>query len=101
MIKKIIDYSLIRVPLSQEANAFNVAQKKTRRIVEYSLGLLKERFRCLKYPLSFNPISASRIISCCICLRNIIKKDDDTATPADEVNDNNPDDQAVAENVNR
>ena len=38
----------ILLSLSQQANAFNIAHKKTRRIVECSLGVLKERYRCLR-----------------------------------------------------
>ena len=65
----------ILVPRSEQDMSFNVAHKKTRRIIESSFGLLKERFRCLKSGLPFEPIMASKVISCCVCLHNIVKKD--------------------------
>lgn len=48
----------------------NRAHKQTRRIVECSIGILKERFPCLNH-LRVKPRKAGKIILACITLHNI------------------------------
>lgn len=55
---------------------FNRAHKSTRRVVENSFGILKEKFPCLNY-LRVNPVFACEIIKCCFTVCNIARTDDD------------------------
>lgn len=48
---------------------FNRAHKSTRRLVENSLGILKEKFPCLNF-LRLQPIFASEVFKCCTALCN-------------------------------
>lgn len=49
---------------------FNRAHKMTRRIVENSIGILKERFPCLNH-LRLRPRKAAKVVLACITLHNI------------------------------
>lgn len=51
---------------------FNTSHKKTRRLIENSFGILKERFSCL-YGLRVNPRYAGDIIKTCCVLHNICR----------------------------
>ena len=50
---------------------FNRAHKKTRRVVECTFGVMKQRFRCLFGPLPFEPLFSCEIIKCCVVLHNL------------------------------
>lgn len=67
------DYLITPVPIvhTEQENRFNVAHKRTRRFVECTIGLLKERFRCLQTTLHFEPLTTAAIIKSCIVLHNI------------------------------
>ena len=51
-------------------NIYNRVHQSTRTIVERSIGVLKNRFRCLKEPLHFSPRKCCRIAVACACLHN-------------------------------
>lgn len=51
---------------------FNSHHKRMRRLIENCNGLLKERFRCLKF-LHFKPTAAALIVKACVTLhKNLI-----------------------------
>lgn len=56
--------------------AYNRAHKSTRRLVENSFGILKEKFPCLNY-LRLQPEFACKVFICCTTLCNIIRTDED------------------------
>lgn len=49
---------------------FNNAHKRTRRLVEDSFGILKEKFPCLNY-LRLRPRTAAKIVLTCSTIHNI------------------------------
>ena len=53
--------------------AFNRAHKRTRRLVENTIGLLKEKFPCLNY-MRLSPVYAANIFKCCAALYNISRE---------------------------
>ncbi|XP_039299968.1 putative nuclease HARBI1 [Nilaparvata lugens] len=59
---------------NRAAAAYNRAHKKTRRLVENSLGILKEKFPCLNH-LRVSPIYAGKIFKCCTALYNIAREE--------------------------
>ena len=67
--------------------AFNRAHKSTRRVVENSLGILKEKFPCLNY-LRVDPVFAANIFKCCTSLCNIARNEEDTYVPEIELEEN-------------
>jgi hypothetical protein len=54
---------------------YNVAHKRTRRLVENAFGILKERFPCLNM-MRLNPRFAGRVVMACATLHNITTKED-------------------------
>ena len=50
---------------------FNHDQSGTRMPIERSFGVLKGRWRCLKTPLNFDHITATRVIVACAVLHNV------------------------------
>lgn len=56
--------------------AYNRAHKSTRRLVENSFGILKEKFPCLNY-LRLQPDYACKVFICCTTLCNIIRGAED------------------------
>lgn len=55
-------------------SAYNRAHKKTRRLVENALGILKEKFPCLNH-LRLSPVYAAKIFKCCAALGNISREE--------------------------
>lgn len=79
-------------PMNPAQTAFNRAHKRTRRIIENALGVLKEKFPCLNY-LRVDPVFAANIFKCCATLCNITKNNEDDVELNgydDEVDENNP-----------
>jgi len=66
---------LRRNPDSQAERNLNRAHKSTRRIVECTYGILKQRIPCLKH-LRLNPHYAGKVIMTCATFHNIASKDD-------------------------
>ncbi|PSN49840.1 hypothetical protein C0J52_08850 [Blattella germanica] len=64
---------LNRNPDNVVEQRFNRAHKMTRRIVENSIGILKERFPCLNN-LRLKPRKAAKVVLACITLHNIACK---------------------------
>ena len=62
---------------------FNAAHKKTRRIIENSFGILKERFSCL-YKLRLQPTDAGEIFKACCTLHNLCSFHSDMPDLLDE-----------------
>ncbi|PAA86975.1 hypothetical protein BOX15_Mlig023435g1, partial [Macrostomum lignano] len=58
-------------PQSDQERRFNEAHKATRSIVECTIGILKQRLRCLLRPLQVRPIFAANIFRCCVVLHNL------------------------------
>lgn len=64
-------------PIQDEATEavlrYNVSHKKTRQIVERTIGLWKSVFRCLlqERVLCYSPVAAGHIINCCAILHNM------------------------------
>ena len=79
---------------------FNASHKKTRRLIENSFGILKERFSCL-YGLRVNPAYAGEIIKTCFVLHNICRSNDcNSAVVCDDVSgdgDSDSDDAGYAD----
>lgn len=58
-------------PQTEQEQRFNNAHKKTRNLVECTIGILKQRFRCLLRTLQVQPTFAANIFRCCSVLHNI------------------------------
>lgn len=65
-----------RNPENPAEQRFNVAHKKTRRIVECSFGMLKNRFPCLRFLRVQTPEYAAKIVMVCVIVHNIATKSD-------------------------
>jgi hypothetical protein len=79
---------------------FNESHRRTRRVVECALGVLKSRFRCLRSLRVMNIETAALIIKGCIALHNLCIADQ---PPTDEELDGNREDNGDVEyyvNVN-
>ncbi|KAI5651712.1 DDE superfamily endonuclease domain-containing protein [Phthorimaea operculella] len=63
----------IQIPRTVALERFLRAFKSTRRMVENSLGIIKEKFPCLNY-LRVQPQIASNVILSCVLLHNIEKR---------------------------
>lgn len=59
-------------PQTEQEKRFNVAHKKTRRLIECSIGLLKQRFRCLSHQMAMAPHHVADIVMCCVTLHNML-----------------------------
>lgn len=77
-------------PRTVQEKRFNNAHKKTRRLVECCIGLLKQRFRCLLGKLDFQPERAASVISCCATLHNLVLNPNDVKEALEDycVNEN-------------
>lgn len=62
-------------PNDPQEQRFNVAHKRTRRIIENSIGILKNRFMCLKF-LRVGPEFAALVVLACATLHNVARKGD-------------------------
>lgn len=62
-----------RNPNDMAEKRFNRAHKKCRRMVENSLGILKEKFPCLNY-MRLCPKTAAKVVLACATLHNIARK---------------------------
>lgn len=60
--------------LAHAAPLFERAHKKTRFIVECSIGILKEEFPCLNYFRIRNPVRITNAINACVALHNMQNK---------------------------
>lgn len=89
-------------PRTLQDERFNIAHKKTRRLIECAYGVLKQRFRCLiRSPIHLDPEKAGLVILACIALHNLLITDDDVAAIMDEFDDDNGDEQAINHAVDR
>nr|CAI5832608.1 unnamed protein product [Callosobruchus analis] len=78
----------IEVNIDAASAAYNRAHKKTRRLVENSIGILKEKFPCLNY-LRLSPVYAANVFKCCTALYNISRQENVNLYMADnEANEN-------------
>lgn len=64
----------IEVNIDVASAAYNRAHKRTRRLVENSIGILKEKFPCLNY-LRLSPVYAANVFKCCTALYNISRQE--------------------------
>jgi hypothetical protein len=58
---------------------FNQCHKSTRRIVENTIGILKEKFPCLNH-LRLQPVKTARVALACVVLHNVartVSRDDE------------------------
>lgn len=62
-------------PNDPREQRFNVAHKRTRRIVENAIGILKNRFMVLKM-MRVSPEFAAQVVIACATLHNIARKGD-------------------------
>lgn len=62
-----------QIQQTEAVQRFLRAHKKTRRLVENSLGILKEKFPCLNY-LRLAPNVACKVILTCSVLHNLEKR---------------------------
>ncbi len=62
-------------PNDPREQRFNVAHKRTRRIVENAIGILKNRFMVLKL-MRVTPEFAALVVIACATLHNIARKGD-------------------------
>ena len=85
-------------PFSQDAasedtliSLFNYQLSSVRMLIECTFGILKERFRCLKIPLSFRTIEMNCKVTCaCVLLHNFLIDQKDAHNPVliDDVSKN-------------
>lgn len=93
---------LNRNPNDAVEQRYNRAHKQTRRLVENSIGICKERFPCLNY-LRLSPQRASVVIICCAVLHNIACTYDEVEVrnePDEEENDPIRDAQEEVQPIN-
>lgn len=102
---------LIR-PTNDAETRFNIAHKRTRRIVENSFGILKKRFASLE-KLRVDPTFAGEIVKCCSILHNLLLDiggeediediDDIVVDPNLEAEESSSDDEPneIADNMGR
>lgn len=57
--------------LDQTSKSYNVAHKKTRCLIERSIGILKNRFPCLHKLRVKTPIYAAAVVKACVTLHNM------------------------------
>lgn len=67
-------------PTSVKERRFNKAHKRTRRLIECAIGVLKQKFRILLGTMMYHPVPAAKIIKCCVTLHNIFLETSDAAT---------------------
>lgn len=60
----------IRIPQSADEERYNFAHKSTRCTVERSIGVAKQRWRCLRVGIVFEPEKVIKIILVCLMLAN-------------------------------
>lgn len=77
---------------------FNRAHKATRRIVENSIGILKEKFPVLNY-MRVNPRFASNIFKACTALCNISRQNEEMENEVYQVDAENEDNNNREENI--
>lgn len=77
---------------------YNRSHKSTRRLVENSIGILKERFPCLNH-LRVTPRKAAKIVLACIALHNICGRNRDDNLIFHEQNEINNEDIPVNEEI--
>ena len=91
-------------PGAEDERRYNNAHKLTRKLVEDSYGILKEKFPCLN-DLRANPEKAARIVLACATLHNVAKiigREEDHYPNREEMNNDNPDeDNMMQENNNQ
>ncbi|XP_063915611.1 putative nuclease HARBI1 [Zophobas morio] len=93
---------LHRNPGAENERRYNNAHKLTRKLVEDSYGILKEKCPCLNH-LRANPEKAARIVLACAILHNVAKiiGREDHYPNREEMNNDNPDeDNMMQENNN-
>jgi hypothetical protein len=61
----------LRSPNSAAERAYNRAQIKTRNVVERTIGILKNRFRCLVNTMQYQPETIGQMIVACVILHNL------------------------------
>jgi len=79
--------------------AFNVAHKRTRRLVENAYGIVKERFPCLNH-MRLQPEKAGRIVMAAAALHNVTTTDDFMLRELRNTNDDNDDEEVLSNNQN-
>lgn len=96
----------IQIPRTEAVRRFLRCFKSTRRLVENSLGILKEKFACLNY-LRLQPLPACKVILSCLILHNIEKRlGSEKYVPynvqdiVDEEDQNNNEEEAEPEAIN-
>ena len=67
-------------PQGQEQAEFNRRHRSTRRLIENALGILKEKFPCLKH-LRLDPVFSANVVKCCATLCNISHSPEDVHHP--------------------
>jgi hypothetical protein len=59
--------------LNAASRAFNVVHRRTRRVIECAIGMLKQRFRCLLNGLRVrSPAFACEIVRACVAMHNVL-----------------------------
>ena len=56
--------------LTEQERRFNGARKSARSVIERTLGILKQRWYCLKSVLRFTPDKCCKVIVACVVLHN-------------------------------
>ena len=87
-------------PQTRPQLRYNMAHKRTRVLVENTIGVLKRRFPCLHFGLRVNPGRANTIIAACIVLHNVaisrrVEEVDVGPNPAEVANDVQEEDRGV------
>jgi hypothetical protein len=79
----------IAAPRTAQEERFNRSHRRTRRIVECAIGVLKQRFRCLLLPQHLAPDFVGEIVRCCAALHNLVLDPDEAADILSAVGDPN------------
>jgi hypothetical protein len=79
---------LHRNPNNEDERRYNIAHKRTRKLVEDSYGILKEKFPCLNH-LRMKPQKAGKVVLACATLHNVAKTIDREGEANQIVRDNN------------
>jgi hypothetical protein len=61
----------LRNPITPEERRYNRCHIKTRNVVERTIGILKNRFRCLYHKLHYRPEKVGNIVVACAILHNL------------------------------
>lgn len=90
-----------RYPATPSQRRYNTAHARTRNAVERCIGVVKQRFHCLRTAMRVSPEKACSIITVCCMLHNRARRANLPPLPDDSEadSDNNSDDEEMEDNI--